>query len=65
MNCQGQSAKRWKDALLASGIQHILHATPSRTLAAGTGRFGKALAFSFPVFTAAAGFRQFRPGASK
>jgi AcrR family transcriptional regulator len=39
-----------KDALLASGIEQMLHATPSRTLPSGVGRFSNALAFSFPVF---------------
>ena len=39
-----------KDALLANGIEHLLHTTPPRTPPAGAGRFGNALKFSFPVF---------------
>src|SRR5215510_9854703 len=39
-----------KDALLASGIEQMLHATPPRTLPSNFGRFGNALRFSFPVF---------------
>lgn len=39
-----------KDALLASGIETMLHATAPRTLPATVGRFAKALWFSFPVF---------------
>src|SRR5262249_30172911 len=39
-----------KDALLASGIEQMLHATPPRTLRPSVGRFGNALTFSFPVF---------------
>ena len=39
-----------KDALLASGIEQMLHATPPRTLPASAGAFGRALWFSFPVF---------------
>ena len=39
-----------KDALLASGIEHMLHATGPRALPTGVGPFGKALSFSFPVF---------------
>jgi AcrR family transcriptional regulator len=39
-----------KDALLASGIEQMLHATSPRTLPPVVGRFGKALWFSFPVF---------------
>jgi len=39
-----------KDALLASGIAQMLHATPPRTLPPNVGRFAKALWFSFPVF---------------
>jgi len=39
-----------KDALLASGMEHMLHATPPRTHPASVGRFGNALRFSFPVF---------------
>jgi len=39
-----------KDALLASGIEQMLHATPPRALPSSVGRFGNALRFSFPVF---------------
>jgi AcrR family transcriptional regulator len=39
-----------KDALLARGIEHMLHATTPRTLPPSVGRFGTALRFSFPVF---------------
>jgi len=39
-----------KDALLASGIQQMLQATPPHTLPPSVGRFGNALRFSFPVF---------------
>ena len=39
-----------KDALLARGIEHMLHATTPRTLPPSVGRFGAALRFSFPVF---------------
>jgi AcrR family transcriptional regulator len=39
-----------KDALLASGIQQMLHATTTRTLPPRVGRFGRALSFSFPVY---------------
>jgi len=39
-----------KDALLASGIEHMLHATMPRTPPARVGCFGNALRFSFPVF---------------
>jgi AcrR family transcriptional regulator len=39
-----------KDALLASGIEEMLHATAPRTLPPTVGRFGNALWFSFPVF---------------
>ena len=39
-----------KDALLASGIEQMLHATTPRTLPPSFGRFGNALRFSFPVF---------------
>jgi AcrR family transcriptional regulator len=39
-----------KDALLASGMQHMLHSTPPRTHPASVGRFSSALRFSFPVF---------------
>jgi AcrR family transcriptional regulator len=38
-----------KDALLASGMQQILHATPPRPLPAAASRFGRAVWFSFPV----------------
>jgi len=41
---------RDKDALLASGIHQLLHATPSRPLPASARRFGKAVWFSLPVF---------------
>ena len=39
-----------KDALLASGLEKMLHATAPRALPPTVGRFGKALWFSFPVF---------------
>ena len=39
-----------KDALLASGIEQMLHATAPRTLPPTVGCFGNALRFSFPVF---------------
>jgi AcrR family transcriptional regulator len=39
-----------KDALLASGIEQMLHATAPRTLPPAVGRFSTALRFSFPVF---------------
>jgi len=39
-----------KDALLASGIEQMLHATSPRRLPPSLGRFGKVLWFSFPVF---------------
>src|SRR5215813_13168956 len=39
-----------KDALLTSGIEQMLHATPPRALPFSVGRFGNALKFSFPVF---------------
>jgi AcrR family transcriptional regulator len=39
-----------KDALLASGIEQMLHATAPRTLPANVGGLAKALWFSFPVF---------------
>ena len=39
-----------KDALIASGIEQMLHATPPRSLPPGTGPFGEALWFSFPAF---------------
>jgi AcrR family transcriptional regulator len=39
-----------KDALLASGIEHLLHATPSRQALRVPTRFRKVLRFSFPVF---------------
>ena len=39
-----------KDALLASGIEQMLHATPPRALPSSVGRFAEALRFSFPVF---------------
>jgi len=39
-----------KDALLASGIEYVLHATPSRQTARAPARFRKVLWFSFAVF---------------
>jgi AcrR family transcriptional regulator len=39
-----------KDALLASGIEQMLHATPARTLPPETAAFSNALWFSFPIF---------------
>ena len=39
-----------KDALLASGIEQMLHATGPRALPTSVGPFGKVLSFSFPVF---------------
>lgn len=39
-----------KDALLASSIEQMLHATPPRTLPPETAAFSNALWFSFPVF---------------
>jgi AcrR family transcriptional regulator len=39
-----------KDALLASGIDEMLRATPPRASSSNGGRLGKALRFSFPVF---------------
>ena len=39
-----------KDALLASGIEEMLHATGPRALPTSVGPFGKVLSFSFPVF---------------
>jgi AcrR family transcriptional regulator len=39
-----------KDALLASGIQEMLRATPPRPLPSSARRFEKALWFSLPVF---------------
>ena len=39
-----------KDALLASGIEQMLHAKPPRTLPPSVGHFGHALRFSLPVF---------------
>jgi AcrR family transcriptional regulator len=39
-----------KDALLASGIEQMLHATAPRALPASVGPFGTVLSFSFPVF---------------
>jgi AcrR family transcriptional regulator len=39
-----------QDALLASGIEQMLHATPPRTLPSSAGRFSNVLRFSFPVF---------------
>src|SRR5262245_52465459 len=39
-----------KDALLASGIEQMLHATPPRRLPSSVGRFSGVLGFSFPVF---------------
>lgn len=40
---------RDKDSLLASGIDHMLHATPARPLPPNVKRFAKVLWFSFPV----------------
>jgi len=40
-----------KDALLASGIVEMLHATAPRSLPPSVGPFGKTLWFSLPVFT--------------
>ena len=39
-----------KDALLASGMEHMLHAAPPRTHPASVGPFSKPLRFSFAVF---------------
>jgi AcrR family transcriptional regulator len=39
-----------KDALLASGIEQMLHATGPRALPTSVGRFANALRFSFPAF---------------
>lgn len=39
-----------KDALLASGIEQMLHATPPRALVPSIGPLRNALGFSFPVF---------------
>jgi AcrR family transcriptional regulator len=39
-----------KDALMASGIEQMLHATAPRILPPRVGRFDNALRFSFPVF---------------
>ena len=39
-----------KDALLASGIEEMLHATPPRTLPPETAAVSNVLWFSFPVF---------------
>lgn len=39
-----------KDALLASGIEHILEATPPRESATNLGPFSGAVSFSFPFF---------------
>jgi AcrR family transcriptional regulator len=39
-----------KDALLASGIEQMLHATGPRAMPTSVGPFGKVLSFSFPVF---------------
>ncbi len=39
-----------KDALLASGIEQMLHATRPRALPPSVGRFQSALSFSLPVF---------------
>jgi len=57
-----------KDALLASGIQEMLHATSPRPLPFAAERFRKAVWFSFPVFEfvgqcrQAAGLKMARPG---
>ena len=39
-----------KNALLARGIEQMLHSTASRTIRPSDGRFGDALRFSLPVF---------------
>jgi AcrR family transcriptional regulator len=39
-----------KNALLASGIEQMLHSTAPRTIQSSHGRFGNALRFSLPVF---------------
>jgi AcrR family transcriptional regulator len=39
-----------KDALLATGIDQVLHGTPPRQLPPTVGPFGRILWFSFPVF---------------
>jgi AcrR family transcriptional regulator len=41
---------RDKDALLASGIDDVLQATPARSLPPSARRFANALWFSFPIF---------------
>jgi AcrR family transcriptional regulator len=46
-----------KDALLASAIEQMLHASPPRELPATVGRFRRALWFGFPVFTYIGGCR--------
>jgi AcrR family transcriptional regulator len=46
-----------KDALLASGIEQMLHATAPRALPRTLERFGKVLSFSFPVFDYIGGCR--------
>lgn len=50
-----------KDALLASGIEEMLHATPPRTSSPAIGRFGNALGFSFPIFEYIGQCRHTRP----
>jgi AcrR family transcriptional regulator len=47
-----------KDALLASGIQQMLHETSSRTLPPSVKRFGKVVGFSLPVFEYVERFRR-------
>jgi len=46
-----------KDALLASGIEQMLHATAPREVSRTLGPFGKVLSFSFPVFDYIGGCR--------
>jgi AcrR family transcriptional regulator len=46
-----------KDALLASGIEQMLHATAPRAVPKTLEPFGKILSFSFPVFDYIGGCR--------
>ena len=46
-----------KDALLASGIEQMLHATAPREVSRALAPFGKVLSFSFPVFDYIGGCR--------
>ena len=46
-----------KDALLASGIEQMLHATAPREVSRTLAPFGKVLSFSFPVFDYIGGCR--------